>query len=109
MRSGGNGGWGNQGKGTRQGSARRDCAVAATAAPRLVTAAVPRDLRVDPCEKKSKETSLVVGEKGALIVVGAGLVGISVPSSTPGTPRLSSQKYALSSRGRPLIFWIESP
>ncbi len=32
--------------------------VAATAAPRLVTAAVPRELRVDPCEKKSKETSL---------------------------------------------------
>lgn len=32
--------------------------VAAAAAPRLVTAAVPRDLRVDPCEKKSKETSL---------------------------------------------------
>jgi hypothetical protein len=32
--------------------------VAATAAPRLVTAAVPRELRIDPCEKKSKETSL---------------------------------------------------
>jgi hypothetical protein len=32
--------------------------MAAAAAPRLVTAAVPRDLRVDPCEKKSKETSL---------------------------------------------------
>ena len=32
--------------------------VAATAAPRLVTAAVPRELRVDPCEKKSKETRL---------------------------------------------------
>ena len=25
---------------------------AAAAAPRLVTAAVPRDLRIDPCEKK---------------------------------------------------------
>lgn len=33
--------------------------VAATAALRSVTAAVPRELRIDPCEKKSKETSLV--------------------------------------------------
>ena len=32
--------------------------VAATAAPPLVTAAVPRELRIDPCEKKSKETRL---------------------------------------------------
>ena len=32
--------------------------VAAAAAPRLVTAAVPRELRVDPSEKKSEETSL---------------------------------------------------
>ena len=32
--------------------------VAATAAPRLVTAAEPRDLRVDPCEKKSKRDEL---------------------------------------------------
>lgn len=32
--------------------------VAATAAPHLVTAAVPRELRIDPCEKKSKERSL---------------------------------------------------
>ena len=30
------------------------CAGAATVAPCLVTAAVPRDLRVDPCEEKSK-------------------------------------------------------
>jgi hypothetical protein len=28
--------------------------VAATAAPRLVTAAAPRELHIDPCEKKSK-------------------------------------------------------
>ena len=28
--------------------------VAATAAPPLVTAAVPRELRIDPCEKKTK-------------------------------------------------------
>jgi hypothetical protein len=32
--------------------------VAATPAPRLVTAAVPRELRVDPCEKKSKREEL---------------------------------------------------
>ena len=31
---------------------------AATAAPALVTAAVPRDLRIDPCEKKSKRDEL---------------------------------------------------
>ncbi len=32
--------------------------VAATAAPPLVTAAVPRELRIDPCEKKSKRREL---------------------------------------------------
>ena len=48
------GGWGNRGKGARQGSVRPDSARAATVAPCLVTAAVPRDLRVDPCERKSK-------------------------------------------------------
>ena len=32
--------------------------VAAMAAPRLITAAVPRDLRIDPCEKKSKRDEL---------------------------------------------------
>jgi hypothetical protein len=31
---------------------------AAAAAPRLVTAAVPHDLRIDPCEKKSKRDEL---------------------------------------------------
>jgi hypothetical protein len=31
---------------------------AAAAAPRLVTAAVPRDLRIDPCEKRSKRDEL---------------------------------------------------
>ena len=34
------------------------CAGAATVAPCLVTAAVPRDLRVDPCEEKSKRDEL---------------------------------------------------
>ena len=37
--------------------------VAATAAPRLVTAAVPRDLRIDPCEKKSKKKLGRVGQR----------------------------------------------
>ena len=32
--------------------------VAAAAAPRLVTPAVPRDLRIDPYEKKSKSDEL---------------------------------------------------
>ena len=40
------------------GIVRRDGAVAATAAPALVTAAVPRDLRIDPCERKSKRDEL---------------------------------------------------
>ena len=40
---------------------------------RLLTAAVPRDLRVDPCERKSKKTSLAVCDKGALLVVFVGL------------------------------------
>ena len=39
-------------------SARPDAAGAATVAPCLVTAAVPRDLRVDPCEEKSKRDEL---------------------------------------------------
>ena len=50
--------------------------VAATAAPRLVTAAVPRDLRIDPCEKKSKRDELGAWDKGALMVVGAGIVSM---------------------------------
>lgn len=58
MRSGGNGGWGNRGKGARQGQLGVIAQVAATAAPRLVTAAVPRELRIDPCEEESKKTSL---------------------------------------------------
>jgi hypothetical protein len=33
---------------------------AATAAPRLLTAAVPRELRMDPCEKKSKREETCV-------------------------------------------------
>ena len=48
-------GWG---KGARQGSLGVMAQVAAAAAPRLVTAAVPRDLRIDPCEKKSKRDEL---------------------------------------------------
>ena len=48
-------GWG---KGARQGSLGVIAQVAATAAPPLVTAAVPRDLRIDPCEKKSKRDEL---------------------------------------------------
>ena len=38
--------------------------VAATAAPPLVTAAVPRELRIDPCEKKLKRDELTrVGQR----------------------------------------------
>ena len=78
--------------------------VAATAVPALVTAAVPRELRVDPCEKKSKRDELRRGDKEALMVVSAGLVGIAVPPFTPGTPRRSLQKYAVLDRGRSPIF-----
>ena len=48
-------GWGNC---ARQGSLGVMAQVAATAAPALVTAAVPRDLRIDPCERKSKRDEL---------------------------------------------------
>ena len=99
-------GWGNC---ARRGSLGVMAQVAATAAPALVTAAVPRDLRIDPCERKSKETNLGARDKGALVVVGAGLVGIAVLPSTPGTPRRSSQQYAVPGRGRPLIFSLEFP
>jgi hypothetical protein len=58
MRSGGNGVGGIGGKLLVRDQLGVIAQVAATAAPRLVTAAVPRELRVDPCEKKSKETSL---------------------------------------------------
>jgi hypothetical protein len=55
MCSGRNGGWGNRGK---VGSLGVIVQTAATAATRLVTAAVPRDLQIDPCEKKSKRDEL---------------------------------------------------
>jgi hypothetical protein len=78
--------------------------VAATAVPRLVTAAEPRELRVDPCEKKWKETSLGLCDRGAWIVVSAGLLNIAVLPSTPGTARRSSQNVQSSGRGCSLIF-----
>jgi len=52
MRSGGNGGWGIGGKVLVRDQLGVIAQVAATAAPRLVTAAVPRELRIDNCEKK---------------------------------------------------------
>jgi hypothetical protein len=58
MRSGGNGGRGIGGKVLVSDQLGVMAQVAATAAPRLVTAAVPRDLRIDPCEKKSKRDEL---------------------------------------------------
>ena len=60
--------------------------LAATAAPRLVTAAVPRDLRIDPVRKSRKETSLDAWRQGALVVVsvGAGLVGMMVATFYSG-------------------------
>jgi len=39
--------------------------VAATAAPPLVTAAVPRELRIDPCEKKTKGNECARWREGA--------------------------------------------
>ena len=53
---------------------------AAAVVPHLVTAAAPRDLRVDPCEEKSKEMSLTVCDKGTLLValVGLYLVNMTV-------------------------------
>ena len=58
MCSGRNGVGGIRGKGSRRGSVGPAGAGAATVAPVLVTAAVPRDLRVDPCEEKSKRDEL---------------------------------------------------
>ena len=62
-----------------------------------------------PVRKSRRETSLGAWDKGALVVVGAGLVSIAVPPSTPGTPRRSSRKYAFFGRGHSLIFWLQSP
>jgi hypothetical protein len=45
---------------------------AATAAPRLVTATVPRDLRIDPCEKKSKRREFARWREGVPPVLPAG-------------------------------------
>jgi len=50
---------------------------AATAAPPLVTAAVPRELRIDPCEKKSKRREFARWREGVL----------------PALPRLPGHKY----------------
>ena len=58
MCSGRNGVGGIGGKGLVRDQLDVIAQVAAAAAPRVVTAAVPRDLRVDPCEKSRKETSL---------------------------------------------------
>ena len=38
--------------------------VAATAVPPLVTAAVPRELRIDPCEKKTKRNEFARWREG---------------------------------------------
>jgi hypothetical protein len=46
--------------------------VAATAAPPLVTAAVPRELRIDPCEKKSKRREFARWREGVLPELPAG-------------------------------------
>ena len=46
--------------------------VAATAAPRLVTAAVPRELRIDPCEKKTKRREFARWREGVLPELPAG-------------------------------------
>ena len=55
MCSGRNGGWGNlEGKALVRDQLGVIAQVAAAVAPPLVTAAVPRELRIDPSEKKSK-------------------------------------------------------
>jgi hypothetical protein len=51
-------GLGESGESARQGSLGVIVQAAATAATLLVTAAVPRELRIDPCEKKSKRDEL---------------------------------------------------
>ncbi len=57
MCSGKNGGWGI-GDSARQGSLGVIVQAAASAATLLVTAAVPRELRIDPCKKKSRRGEL---------------------------------------------------
>jgi len=59
---------------------------AAAAVTVLVTAAVPRDLRVDPCERKSKKMSLAVCHKGALLVlvIGVNLVNMTIATFYSG-------------------------
>ena len=69
---------------------------AATPAPHLVTAAVPRDLRVDPCEEKSKETSLAVYDKGALLVVGVNLVNMTAATFYSGNAAAKFAKMCTS-------------
>lgn len=46
--------------------------VAATACPPLVTAAVPRELRIDPCEKKAKRREFARWREGVPPVLPAG-------------------------------------
>jgi hypothetical protein len=83
-----------------------DVVAQAAAAAVLVTAPMPRDLRDDPCEEKSKRDALAVEDKGALMLVfvGVDLVNIAVPPFTPGTKRRSSQKYAITIGGYSPIF-----
>jgi hypothetical protein len=69
--------------------------VAATAVPRLVTAAEPRELRVDPCEKKWKETSLGLCDRGAWIVVSAGLLNIAVSTFYSGNAAAKFAKCSI--------------
>lgn len=64
-------------EGARHGSLGVIASVAAPAAPQLVTAAVPHDLRIDPCEKKSKRNELRRVEQGTLVA--ACLVSMVVP------------------------------
>lgn len=58
-------------------------------------------------EESRKKMSL--GAWAKFVVVAAGLVGITVPPSTPRTPRRSSEKDSFSGRGRSPIFWLEFP
>jgi len=77
MCSGRNGGRGNRGKVLVRDQLGVIAQVTATAAPRLVTAAVPRELRIDPCEKKSKRREFARWREGVL----------------PALPQLPGHKY----------------
>ena len=71
---------------------------AATVAPVLVTAAAPRDLRVDPCEGKSKrdEFSRMRQRSVAVVVLGVSLVNMTVATFYSGNEAAKFAKICTS-------------